>query len=107
MKRTLLALTWNVKAAIALRRKRAVGANIGKMGVVKMTYKELVDEWSTSYNGNPHFERRPSFAVWLVDKINGIISERDNWRKQALDEGARANALEARLAKLEAQNATR
>lgn len=53
-------------------------------------YEELVSEWCKVRDEG----RRIPFADFLVEKIDALTADRDNWRKQALEENARADKLE-------------
>lgn len=69
---------------------------------LKKRYDALVHEWEGAYR-NPL--ERMSFSDFIARKVTQLEADRDNWRKQALNENARADALETRVTELEARNA--
>lgn len=65
-----------------------------------MSYEELVNEWAAGFDRS-----KVPFNQWIAERVTRLETERDNWRKQALAEDERANALERLITGVEAHNA--
>lgn len=57
---------------------------------IQSRYVALVAEWSDT-----HGQHGQPFHKWLTERLMRTEADRDNWRRQALDEDARANNLAA------------
>lgn len=66
----------------------------------EMSYEELVKEWAAEFD-----KTKVPFHKWIAEKVTRLEAERDSWRKQALAEDERANAMERRVTELEASRA--